>query len=128
MVKHGGDAPWIHLTLAEGVEGAVVRTVSTNDVELVKQTLEQRGDGLSVRSFQAVFPCNFPDNQGIGVADIYELTERRTKKGMVFHHFITKFGVCRIGGPRNMMASEVLYNDDVVLYKAKQPKARYFGG
>lgn len=127
LVKHGGDAPWIHLTLSAKEDDVVVRTISTNDAEIVKQVLNQPGEGLRVRSFQAVFPCSFPDNQGVGVADIYELREGKTKKGVIFHSFSTNFGIWRIGGPHKLMASEILHGSEVVLYTADRPRERYFG-
>lgn len=128
LSRLGGDAPWMHLTLADRVSAGVVRSISTNDAELIKQVLEQPYEELVVRSFQAIFPCDFPDNQGLGVADIYQFSEGRTKLGVTFHTLHTRFGVYRIGGARDMKASEVLYDATVVLYAKERPKTRYFGG
>jgi len=35
----------------------------SNGIVLVKQLLEQVGEGLKIRSFQAVFRSDFPDNK-----------------------------------------------------------------
>lgn len=126
LTKQGSE-PWVHITLACSTEKKVVRTVSTNDPALVKQTLVTPGEGFFVRSFQAVFSCEFPDNVGIGVADVYELTEVQTKRAEVFHSLSTRFGVFRIGGPVTLMASQVKFGSEVVLYRAKRPAQRYFG-
>ena len=126
LIKKGSE-PWMHLTLACSTERMVVNTVSTNDPKLVKRTLASPGEGLYVRSFQAVFSCDFPDNVGVGIADVYELREGQTKRGEVFHRLHTKFGTFRIGGPTELMANQVKSGSDVVLYTAKLPKKRYFG-
>lgn len=126
LMKKGRE-PWMHITLACSNKQSIVSTVSTNDPELVKRTLACPGDGLFVRSFQAVFSCDFPDNVGIGVADIYSLSEARTKLGVAFYSLSTKFGVFRFGGPIELMPSQVEYGSDVVLYTAKTPRQRYFG-
>ena len=122
-----GTEPWMHITLACLTEKSVVSTISTNDSELVKRTLAAPGEGLYVRSFQTVFSCDFPDNVGVGVADVYELSEGQTKRGEVFHRLHTKFGMFRIGGPAELMANQVKFGSDVVLYTAKRPRQRYFG-
>lgn len=126
LTKKGGE-PWIHITLACSTEKTVVSTISTNDCELVKRALAAPGEGLYVRSLQAVFSCTFPDNVGVGVADVYQLSESQTKRGEAFHSFYTKFGIFRIGGPTELMASQVKFGSDVVLYTAKRPQQRYFG-
>lgn len=69
---------WMNITLAQMDTNSVVNTIATNDFGLIKRTLDAPGDGLYVRSFQAVFSCNFPDNQGIGVADVLKIKEART--------------------------------------------------
>lgn len=122
-----GSEPWMHITLACSTEKTIVRTVSTNDAELIMQTLTAPGEGLFVRSFQAVFSCTFPDNVGIGVADVYELSEGKTTRGEVFHRIHTKFGIYRFGGPTKLMANQVRMGADVVHYTAKRPAQRYFG-
>ncbi|RRV32178.1 hypothetical protein EGJ86_18475 [Pseudomonas sp. o96-267] len=122
-----GSVHWMHITLACSTEKTIVRTISTNDAALVKQILAAPGEGLCVRSFQAVFPCSFPDNVGIGVADVYEFSEGQTTRGEVFHRVLTKFGCYRFGGPRDLMASKVRMGTDVVHYTAKRPAQRYFG-
>lgn len=126
LMKKGCE-PWMHITLACSNKQSIVSTVSTNDPELVKRTLASPGDGLFVRSFQAVFTCDFPDNIGIGVADVYKLSEARTKRGELFHSLHTKFGVFRFGGPIELMASQVEFGSDVVIYTAHPPRQRYFG-
>lgn len=75
-----GNEAWMHLTLASPTEKAVVRTVSTNDIQVVMRTLITPGEGLVVRSFQAVFASDFPDNAGLAVAEVYDLSEGKTKK------------------------------------------------
>lgn len=122
-----GSEPWMHITLACSTEKTVVNTVSTNDPKLVKRTLASPGDGLCVRSFQAVFSCDFHDNVGIGVADVFKFTEERTKSGELFHRLYTKFGAFRFGGPIELKANQVAFGSDVVIYTAPQPIQRYFG-
>lgn len=126
LMKKGRE-PWMHITLACSDKQSIVSTVSTNDPELVKQTLASPGDGLFVRSFQAVFSCDFPDNVGVGIADVFKLTEERTKSGELFHRLYTKFGVFRFGGPIELMANQVERGSDVVIYTAPAPIQRYFG-
>lgn len=126
LIKKGSE-PWMHITLACSNKQSIVSTVSTNDPELVKRTLAAPGEGLCVRSFQAVFSCDFPDNIGIGVADVFELREARTKRGELFHSLHTKFGVFRFGGPIELMANQVEFGSDVAIYTAKRPRQRYFG-
>ncbi|KJS78306.1 MAG: hypothetical protein JL55_14970 [Pseudomonas sp. BICA1-14] len=124
LVNHDVDTPWIHISFIEAEGRSVTRTLLTSDMALVKEILKQSGAGLRIKSFQAVFPSDFPDNQGWGIAEIYEFTEKKTRKGMVFHTFVTKFGVGRIGGSSKTMASEVLPRDENVLYKAARPQRR----
>lgn len=124
LVKHDVDTPWIHITFTEAGCGVTTHTLSTSDMTLVKQILARHAEVGSIKSFQVVFPSNFPDNQGWGIAEIHEFTEQKTRKGMVFHTFVTKFGVGRIGGSSRTMASEVLPKDVVVLYKAAKPERR----
>ena len=100
------------------------RTLFTSDMALVTEILKQPGSVGRIKSFQAVFPCDFPDNKGWGIAEIYEFTEKKTRKGMVFHTFVTKFGYGRIGGSSKTMASEVLPRDEHVLYSAARPERR----
>ena len=126
LMKKGRE-PWMHITLACSDKQSIVSTVSTNDPELVKRTLASPGEGLFVRSFQAVFSCDFPDNVGIGVADIYSLSEARTKRGVLFYSLSTKFGVFRFGGPIELMPSQVEFGSDLLIYTAKPPRQRYFG-
>lgn len=128
LVKHDVDTPWIHIAfVSEG--GAATRTLLTSDMALVKQILEQSGGGERIKSFQVVFPSDFPDSQGWGIAEVNEFTEQKTRKGVVFHTFITKFGRGRIGGSSRAMANEVLPKDVTVLYQATRPERlerRYF--
>lgn len=126
LMKKGRE-PWMHITLACSDKQSIVSTVSTNDPELVKRTLASPGDGLFVRSFQAVFSCDFPDNIGIGIADVHQFSEARTKRGVLFHRLSTKFGVFRFGGPIELIASQVEFGSDVVIYTAEPPRQRYFG-
>lgn len=126
LTRQGRDA-WVHLTLVCLTENTVKRSVFTNDAELIKKTLTQPGEGLSLRSFQVIFPSDFPDNTGVGVADVYKLTEAQTRRGEIFHWLSTKFGTFRIGGPVAMMASHVKHGTEVVLYTAVQPHPRYYG-
>lgn len=126
LIKKGRE-PWMHITLACSNKQSIVSTVSTNDPELVKRTLASPGEGLCVRSFQAVFSCDFPDNIGIGIADVHQFSEARTTRGVLFHSLSTKFGVFRFGGPIELMASQVEFGSDVVIYTAKSPRQRYFG-
>jgi hypothetical protein len=126
LTKKGRDA-WVHITLACSTVKTVVRSVLTNDASLIKQTLADPGEGLALRSFQMVFPSDFPDNIGVGVADIYEMKEAQTKRGEIFHSFYTRFGIFRIGGPVELMASQVKFGSDVTLYTAARPRPRYYG-
>lgn len=126
LVNHDVVTPWIHLSLTEADDGATTRTLLTNDMGVVRQALLQPRARERIKSFQAVFPSNFPDNRGWGVAEIYEFVEQKTRKGMVFHTFFTRFGLGRIGGSSQTKASEVLAKDVVVLYKAESPARRYF--
>ncbi len=126
LMKKGRE-PWMHITLACSDKQSIVSTVSTNDPELVKRTLASPGEGLFVRSFQTVFSCDFPDNVGVGIADVFKLTEERTKSGELFHRLYTKFGMFRFGGPIELMANQVERGSDVVIYTAPAPIQRYFG-
>jgi len=121
-----GSEAWMHLTLASATEQTVVRTVATNDIEQIKQTLMAPGEGLVVRSFQAVFASDFPDNSGLGVAEVYDLTEGKTKKGEVFYRLKTKFGVFRFGGPVQLPARQENLDWNVRIYSAKRPAKRYY--
>lgn len=122
LVKHDVDTPWIHIAFTSE-EGSATRTLLTSDMTLVKQILNQSANGERIKSFQVVFPSDFPDNKGWGIAEVNEFTEQKTRKGMVFHTFITKFGHGRIGAIQTM-ASEVLPKDVVVLYTATKPERR----
>lgn len=121
-----GREPWMLLTLASSAEQVVVRTVSTNDIELVKQTLRSPGDGLFVRAFQVVFASEFPDNTGMGVAEVYELIEGKTKKKEVFYRLKTKYGVFRFGGPAQLLSSHENLDWDVRIYSSERPPKRYY--
>lgn len=121
-----GSEAWMHLTLASSSEQNVVRTVATNDIEHVKQTLIAPGDGLVVRSFQVVFSCDFPDNVGLGVSEVYGLVEGRTKKGQVFHRLHTQHGTFRFGGPVRMPARDENLEWQVKHYAAERPAKRYY--
>lgn len=123
-----GRELWMNVTLAQADTNSVVNTIATNDPEIIKRTLSSPGDGLYVRSFQAVFSCNFPDNKGIGVADVLMFKEERTKRGELIHLIHTNFGCYQFGGPAKLMASEVKMGTEVVLYKANSPARRYYGG
>lgn len=115
-----GREPWIHITLACSNTNSVVSTLATNDANLVKQTLAAPSEGLSVKSFQVVFSGDFP-NTGVGVADVHEFKEEQTKRGVIFHSITTKFGCFRFGGPVVLMASQVKFRSEVVLYTAERP-------
>lgn len=124
LVNHDVETPWIHISFTEAEGGSSPLTLFTSDMALVTEILKQPGSVGRIKSFQAVFPCDFPDNQGWGIAEIYEFTEKKTRKGMVFHTFVTKFGCGRIGGSSKTMASEVLPRDEHVLYSAARPQRR----
>tara|TARA_R110002126_G_scaffold250138_1_gene393033 strand:- start:13870 stop:14331 length:462 start_codon:yes stop_codon:yes gene_type:complete len=120
FVNYDLCTPWLHITLVESANSQG-QALLTNDVVLVKQLLEQVAEGLKIRSFQAVFPSNFPDNKGWGIAEIDQMTESKTRKGEIFHTFHTRFGSHRIGGPERVKAIDVLPRDTVVLYENKRP-------
>lgn len=121
-----GREAWMHLTLASTTEQTVVRTVATNDIEQIKQILMAPGEGLVVRSFQAVFASDFPDNAGLAVAEVYDLSEGKTKKGEVFYRLKTKFGVFRFGGPAQLPARQENHDWHVRIYSAERPAQRYY--
>jgi len=123
-----GSERWMSITLASTETNGVVNTIATNDPEIIKRTLKEPGEGLFIRSFQAVVSCDFPDNKGIAVADVLKLIEQRTKRGEIFHLVHTKFNCYQFGGPIKLMASQVQLGSDVVLYTAKRPARRYYGG
>ncbi len=116
------------ITLASVETNGVVNTIATNDPEIIKRTLKEPGEGLYIRSFQAVVSCNYPDNKGIAVADVLKLIEERTKRGELIHLVHTKFGCYQFGGPTKLMANQVALGSDVVLYTAVAPARRYYGG
>ncbi len=117
-------APWLHITLDESAENPA-QTLLTNDIVLVKQLMEQlmeqTSESLKLKSFQAVFPSDFSDNKGWGIAEIDKMTESKTRKGEIFHTFHTRFGSLRIGGPEQVKAIDVLPRDTVVLYETRRP-------
>lgn len=123
-----GRELFMNISLAHTDTDNVVKIIASNDPEIIKRTLGAPGDGLYVRSFQAVFSCNFPDNQGIEVADVLKFKEERTKRGEVIHLVLTKFGCHQFGGPVKLMASQVQMGSEVVLYTATSPVRRYYGG
>ena len=123
-----GSERWMSITLASKETDGVVNTIATNDPEIIKRTLEEPGEGLYIRSLQAVVSCDFPDNKGIAVADVLKLIEERTKRGELFHLVHTRFGCYQFGGPSKLMASQVQMGSDVVLYAAESPSRRYYGG
>ena len=123
-----GSERWMSITLASTETNCVVNTIATNDPEIIKRTLKEPGEGLFIRSFQAVVSCDFPDNKGIAVADVLKLIEQQTKRGEIFHLVHTKFNCYQFGGPIKLMASQVQLGSDVVLYTAKPPARRYYGG
>lgn len=125
--KIGGER-WMSITLASVETNGVVNTIATNDPEIIKRTLKEPGEGLYIRSFQAVVSCNYPDNKGIAVADVLKLIEERTKRGELIHLVHTKFGCYQFGGPTKLMANQVALGSDVVLYTAVAPARRYYGG
>lgn len=125
--KQGRDL-FMNITLARTGTDNVAKTIASNDPEIIKRTLSTPGDGLYVRSFQAVFSCNFPDNSGIGVADVLKFKEERTKRGELIHLVLTKFGCHQFGGPAKLMASQVKMGSEVVLYTATSSARRYYGG
>ncbi|RUF04464.1 hypothetical protein P9K38_21100 [Pseudomonas sp. 905_Psudmo1] len=114
------------LTLASSADQAVVRAISSNDIELVRQTLVSPGDGLFVRSFQVVFASDFPDNLGMGVAEVYELIEGKTKKKEVFYRLKTKYGVFRFGGPAHLLSNHENLDWNVRIYSSERPPKRYY--
>ncbi|MDG9922423.1 MULTISPECIES: hypothetical protein [unclassified Pseudomonas] len=121
-----GSETWMHLTIASSDEQTVVRTLATNDIERVKQTLLSPGEGLFVRSFQAIFVSDFPDNAGLGVAEVYDLSEGKTKKGDVFYRLKTKYGVFRFGGPTQLPARQENLDWHVRIYSAERPARRFY--
>lgn len=121
-----GSEPWMHLTFANSTDQTVVRTVATNDIALVKEALVSPGQGLVVRSFQAVFASAFPDNAGLGVSEVYGLIEGRTKKGEVFHRLQTRHGIFRFGGPVRLPARDENLEWQVKLYTAERPQKLYY--
>ena len=121
-----GNEAWMHLTLASPTENAVVRTVSTNDIQVVMRTLITPGEGLFVRSFQAVFASDFPDNAGLAVAEVYDLSEGKTKKGEVFYRLKTRFGTFRFGGPARLPARQENHDWHVRIYSTERPAQRYY--
>ncbi|EIU7180176.1 MULTISPECIES: hypothetical protein [Pseudomonas] len=121
-----GREPWMLLTLASSADQAVVRAISSNDIELVKQTLISPGEGLFVRSFQVVFASDFPDNLGVGVAEVYELIEGKTKKKEVFYRLKTKYGVFRFGGPAHLLSNHENLDWSVRIYSSERPPKRYY--
>lgn len=123
-----GSERWMSITLASADTHDVVNTIATNDPEVIKQTLNEPGEGLYIRSFQAVVSCDFPDNKGIAVADVLKLVEEKTRRGDVLHLVHTKFGCYQFGGPPKIMASQIQMGTDVVLYAAELPTRRYYGG
>ena len=125
--KYGAER-WMSVTLASAETHGVVNTIATNDLEIIKRTLNSPGEGLYIRSFQMVSSCDFPDNKGIAVADVLKLIEQRTKRGELFHLVHTRFNCYQFGGPIKLMASQVQLGSDVVLYMAEPPARRYYGG
>ena len=123
-----GSERWMSITLASVETNSVVNTIATNDPEIIKRTLNAAGEGLYIRSFQAVVSCDFPDNKGIAVADVLKFIEERTKRGELFHLVHTKFGCYQFGGPTKLMSNQVALGSDVVLYTAVAPARRYYGG
>lgn len=121
-----GSEPWMHLTLASATDQTVVRTVATNDIAMVKEALFSPGEGLVVKSFQAVFASDFPDNAGLGVSEVYGLIEGRTKKGEVFHRLQTRHGTFRVGGPVRLPARDENLESQVKLYTAERPQKLYY--
>lgn len=122
-----GSERWMSITLASTETNSVVNTIATNDSEIIKRMLKEPGEGLYIRSFQAVVSCNFPDNTGIAVADVLKLIEQRTRRGELLHIVHTKFGCYQFGGPAKLMASQVQMGSEVELYTASRPAQRYFG-
>lgn len=123
-----GSERWMSITLASVETNGVVNTIATNDPEIIKRTLNAPGEGLYIRSFQAVVSCDFPGNKGIAVADVLKFIEERTKRGELLHLVHTKFGCYQFGGPPKVMSSQVQIGSDVVLYTAESPARRYYGG
>lgn len=129
FVNYDLRTPWLHITLVDPTDNPN-QALLTNDMVLVKQVLERPHDDLKIKSFQAVFPSDFPDNKGWGIAEVYKVQESKTRNGIIFHSLFTRFGVYRIGGPERIMAIDVLPRDTTVLYEAKKPSEpkRYYGG
>ncbi len=128
LLNKKGSERWMSITLASVETNDVVNTIATNDLEIIKHTLQEPGEGLYIRSFQMVSSCDFPDNKGIAVADVLKLIEQRTKRGELFHLVHTRFNCYQFGGPIKLMANQVALGSDVVLYKAVAPARRYYGG
>lgn len=124
VMMNDSHAPWIYMALGD-VEGG--DSFMTNDMGLVKNKLSQVMGGYHLRVFQAIFPCDFPDNKGVGVSDVYQFTEGKTKKGEIFYSAYTRYGICRFGGPRVLMASEA-HDSKSVLYERPRERQRYYGG
>lgn len=121
-----GSEPWMHLTLVNSTDQSVVRTVATNDIEIVKEALMSPGSGLVVRSFQAVFASDFPDNAGLGVSEVYCLIEGQTKRGEVFYRLQTNHGTFRFGGPVRLPARDENLEWQLRLYTAERPPKRFY--
>lgn len=121
LVNNDTETPWFHFTLVLE-NGAPLQTVLTSDMALVRQIIVKRLEGIRIKSFQALFPSTYPDNAGWGIAEIYELKEQKTKKGIIFYYLRTRFGRRRIGGPSRLMAADVHFNHEIMLYQAEPPK------
>lgn len=111
----------MHLTFACAKTSKVVSTLATNDAHLVKRQLEDLDNGLVVRSFQVMFPCDFLDNKGVGTANVYEFEQAETKRGVIFHTLKTNFGYFRFGGPAELLGRDLKFKSEVVLYSATIP-------
>lgn len=126
LVTKKGGVPFVSISFVETLGGDAAHALLTNDMELVKTALRCASQREKIKAIQLVFSCDFPDNQGVGVSDVYRISEGRTKTGVVYHSFHTRFGVRRIGGPDILMGNEVEMQS-TVLYERNTPPRRYWG-
>lgn len=83
-----GSERWMSITLASTETNEVVNTIATNDTEIIKRILSAPGEGLRIRSFQTVVTCDFPDNKGIAVADVLDLSRNGPSEANCFTLFL----------------------------------------
>jgi hypothetical protein len=128
LINHDSSTSWIHVSYLDKSEDQSLKVFMTSDMELVKELLERNEHDIEIKSFQIMFPSKFPDNPGWGIAEIYELTEEKTKKNVVFHKFYTHYGFQRIGGPARLSDADVRHSEQIILYYVAAPKhpRRYY--